>query len=276
MVCTEATSSIFLYHPFPSSLVNMRPRHSSSFKCFALLCGAWMSTGTTVYSHFSCWLYLSARLSGRFVFLDGLLKSSTDRQCTQRVRTLTEFRTMSVAPYPIQCYRDKEWMVVQTDTLLPGDLVSVGMSTSLLTCGLWIQTMINSSSTGRDDCSCWHPSSPWNLYRQRSHVIWWIHPFVERIHPTPRRLRKTGRWRLPQECSSLQWDKGPSGSYFWCVDSFLCAKLVFTKFRCRWLIFSNKGSWRGLLGSCPSHRFWDCTRPTCSNYDILDWAYFCE
>lgn len=49
-------------------------------------------------------------------------------ECTvvwQRVRTLTEFRTMSVAPYPIQCYRDNKWTVVQTDTLLPGDLVSV-------------------------------------------------------------------------------------------------------------------------------------------------------
>ena len=34
---------------------------------------------------------------------------------------------MSVAPYPIKCYRDKSWVEVQTDKLLPGDLVSVGM-----------------------------------------------------------------------------------------------------------------------------------------------------
>lgn len=49
-------------------------------------------------------------------------------ECTvvwQRVRTLTEFRTMSVAPYPILCYRDGNWQKIQTDTLLPGDLVSV-------------------------------------------------------------------------------------------------------------------------------------------------------
>ncbi|RDB26777.1 Manganese-transporting ATPase 4 [Hypsizygus marmoreus] len=49
-------------------------------------------------------------------------------ECTvvwQRVRTLTEFRTMSVAPYPIQCYRDDNWVQIQTDALLPGDLVSV-------------------------------------------------------------------------------------------------------------------------------------------------------
>ncbi|KAJ7621138.1 hypothetical protein FB45DRAFT_798857 [Roridomyces roridus] len=49
-------------------------------------------------------------------------------ECTvvwQRVRTLTEFRTMSVAPYPIQCYRDNKWQEVQTDKLLPGDVVSL-------------------------------------------------------------------------------------------------------------------------------------------------------
>ncbi|EPQ51606.1 endoplasmic reticulum Ca-transporting P-type ATPase [Gloeophyllum trabeum ATCC 11539] len=49
-------------------------------------------------------------------------------ECTvvwQRVRTLTEFRTMSVAPYPIQCFRDGQWITLQTDELLPGDVVSM-------------------------------------------------------------------------------------------------------------------------------------------------------
>ncbi|KAF8137626.1 hypothetical protein EV363DRAFT_1254544 [Boletus edulis] len=49
-------------------------------------------------------------------------------ECTvvwQRLRTLKEFRTMSVAPYPIQCLRDSKWMTLQTDELLPGDVVSV-------------------------------------------------------------------------------------------------------------------------------------------------------
>lgn len=49
-------------------------------------------------------------------------------ECTvvwQRVKTLTEFRTMSVAPYPIQCLRDSKWITLQTDELLPGDIVSV-------------------------------------------------------------------------------------------------------------------------------------------------------
>lgn len=34
---------------------------------------------------------------------------------------------MSVEPYPIQCLRDGKWSTVQTDQLLPGDVVSVGM-----------------------------------------------------------------------------------------------------------------------------------------------------
>ncbi|CCM06202.1 uncharacterized protein FIBRA_08445 [Fibroporia radiculosa] len=49
-------------------------------------------------------------------------------ECTvvwQRLRTLTEFRTMSVAPYPIQCRRDGKWATIQSDELLPGDVVSV-------------------------------------------------------------------------------------------------------------------------------------------------------
>ncbi|KAG6332982.1 hypothetical protein ID866_6110 [Astraeus odoratus] len=49
-------------------------------------------------------------------------------ECTvvwQRLKTLTEFRTMSVTPYPIQCLRDSKWVTVQTDELLPGDVVSV-------------------------------------------------------------------------------------------------------------------------------------------------------
>ena len=44
----------------------------------------------------------------------------------KRLRTLTEFRTMAVAPYPIQCVRDGKWVSIQSDGLVPGDVVSVG------------------------------------------------------------------------------------------------------------------------------------------------------
>ncbi|KAJ3573618.1 hypothetical protein NP233_g2332 [Leucocoprinus birnbaumii] len=52
-------------------------------------------------------------------------------ECTvvwQRIRTLSEFRTMSVVPYPIRCYRDSKWVEIQTDKLLPGDVVSIARS----------------------------------------------------------------------------------------------------------------------------------------------------
>jgi cation-transporting ATPase 13A1 len=34
---------------------------------------------------------------------------------------------MSIQPYPIQVYRDGKWQEVQTDALVPGDLVSISM-----------------------------------------------------------------------------------------------------------------------------------------------------
>lgn len=49
-------------------------------------------------------------------------------ECTvvfQRVRTLTEFRTMSISPYPIQVFRDGKWSEVISSELVPGDLVSI-------------------------------------------------------------------------------------------------------------------------------------------------------
>lgn len=44
----------------------------------------------------------------------------------QRQRTLTEFRGMSIKPYPIYVHRSGKWAEIQSDQLLPGDLVSVG------------------------------------------------------------------------------------------------------------------------------------------------------
>ena len=36
---------------------------------------------------------------------------------------------MSVAPFPIQVLRDSKWSVLQSDELLPGDVVSLGIYT---------------------------------------------------------------------------------------------------------------------------------------------------
>ncbi|PWN18493.1 putative SPF1-P-type ATPase [Microstroma glucosiphilum] len=49
-------------------------------------------------------------------------------ECTvvfQRLRTLNEFRTMSITPFQIYVYRSKEWLQVPTTELLPGDVVSI-------------------------------------------------------------------------------------------------------------------------------------------------------
>lgn len=44
----------------------------------------------------------------------------------QRQRTLVEFRGMSIKPYSIWVHRAAGWEEIQSDKLLPGDLVSVG------------------------------------------------------------------------------------------------------------------------------------------------------
>ncbi|KAJ3156879.1 hypothetical protein HDU86_003414 [Geranomyces michiganensis] len=43
----------------------------------------------------------------------------------QRLRNLQEFRSMSIKPYAINAYRNRRWQVIQTDALLPGDIVSI-------------------------------------------------------------------------------------------------------------------------------------------------------
>ncbi|KAI0644110.1 endoplasmic reticulum Ca-transporting P-type ATPase [Trametes meyenii] len=54
-------------------------------------------------------------------------------ECTvvwQRQRTLTEFRTMSIAPYPVHVLRNGKWARIQSDELLPGDVVSIARQQS--------------------------------------------------------------------------------------------------------------------------------------------------
>lgn len=45
---------------------------------------------------------------------------------SQRLRTVGEFRSMSIKPYNIQTHREGKWIEILTDELLPGDLVSIG------------------------------------------------------------------------------------------------------------------------------------------------------
>lgn len=43
----------------------------------------------------------------------------------QRLRTLSEFRTMGIKPYSVFTYRCEKWTEIQSDGLFPGDLISV-------------------------------------------------------------------------------------------------------------------------------------------------------
>ncbi|KAJ3343538.1 hypothetical protein HDU91_000375, partial [Kappamyces sp. JEL0680] len=43
----------------------------------------------------------------------------------QRLKNLQEFRAMSITPYEIQVFRDKRWIQIKTDALLPGDVCSI-------------------------------------------------------------------------------------------------------------------------------------------------------
>lgn len=43
----------------------------------------------------------------------------------QRQRTMMEFRGMGVQPYSVNVFRENQWVEIQTDELLPGDLLSI-------------------------------------------------------------------------------------------------------------------------------------------------------
>jgi cation-transporting ATPase 13A1 len=43
----------------------------------------------------------------------------------QRLKNLGEFRSMSIEPYAVHVYRAGLWTIIQTDELLPGDIVSI-------------------------------------------------------------------------------------------------------------------------------------------------------
>ncbi|KAG8982427.1 hypothetical protein FRB90_006819, partial [Tulasnella sp. 427] len=96
--------------PIPSFAVLFGEHATAPFFVFQIFCvGLWVLDEYWYYSLFTLFMLI--------VF-----------ECTvvwQRLRTLQEFRTMSIAPYPIQCLRDNKWQTVQTDHLLPGDVVSI-------------------------------------------------------------------------------------------------------------------------------------------------------
>ncbi|KAF2154425.1 E1-E2 ATPase family protein [Myriangium duriaei CBS 260.36] len=96
--------------PVPTFLELFQEHAVAPFFVFQIFCvGLWMLDDYWYYSLFT--LFMLVVFESTVVW--------------QRQRTLNEFRGMSIKPYSIWAYRGKSWVEVQSDTLLPGDLVSV-------------------------------------------------------------------------------------------------------------------------------------------------------
>ncbi|KAG8626113.1 hypothetical protein KVT40_006514 [Elsinoe batatas] len=96
--------------PVPSFMELFQEHAVAPFFIFQIFCvGLWMLDEYWYYSLFT--LFMLVVFESTVVW--------------QRQRTLGEFRGMTIKPYPIWAYRGKEWIEIESDNLLPGDLVSV-------------------------------------------------------------------------------------------------------------------------------------------------------
>ncbi|KAK5112207.1 hypothetical protein LTR62_004368 [Meristemomyces frigidus] len=97
--------------PVPSFTELFKEHAVAPFFVFQIFCvGLWMLDEYWYYSLFTLFMLI--------VFESTVV--------WQRQRTLKEFRGMSIKPYDVYVYREKKWVEVMSDSVLPGDLVSVG------------------------------------------------------------------------------------------------------------------------------------------------------
>lgn len=97
--------------PVPSFLELFKEHAVAPFFIFQIFCvGLWMLDDHWYYSLFT--LFMLVMFESTVVW--------------QRQRTLTEFRGMGIKPYDIWVHRSDGWEEIQSDKLLPGDLVSLG------------------------------------------------------------------------------------------------------------------------------------------------------
>ncbi|KAH7171300.1 hypothetical protein EDB81DRAFT_709982 [Dactylonectria macrodidyma] len=97
--------------PVPTFTELFQEHAVAPFFVFQIFCvGLWMLDEYWYYSLFT--LFMLVAFESTVVW--------------QRQRTLVEFRGMSIKPYDMWVFRLGKWTEVQSDHLLPGDLVSVG------------------------------------------------------------------------------------------------------------------------------------------------------
>ena len=97
--------------PVPGFVELFKEHAVAPFFIFQIFCvGLWLLDEYWYYSLFT--LFMLVAFESTVVW--------------QRQRTLNEFRGMSIKPYDIYVYREKKWIEIKSDKLLPGDLASVG------------------------------------------------------------------------------------------------------------------------------------------------------